>query len=272
MKFPDDYINKIICGDSLTVLKTIPDKSIDLILTSPPYDSLGDYDGYEFNFEEIAKEIYRITKLGGVLVWVVGDSYIDGSESGTSFKQALYLKKLGFNLHDTMIYEKNGFSFPQANRYEQCFEYMFVFSVDSPKTFNPIIDRMNTWRGEKSFGSISHRKQNGELVKNVKKIEVSEMSKRFNIWRYNTGFGYGSEDGISFEHPATFPDKLAIDNIKSWSNKNDVVLDPFLGSGTTAVACKDLDRKYIGIEISEKYCEIARKRVERHKSNLRLFP
>jgi DNA modification methylase len=139
MKYPNDFVNKIICGDCLEVMKKIPDGSVDLVLTSPPYDNLRTYNGYNFDFEGIAKELHRVTKDGGVIVWVVGDATIKGSETGTSFKQALYFKEIGFNLHDTMIYHKNNYPPLTHNRYEQCFEYMFVFSKRYLKSFNPIM-------------------------------------------------------------------------------------------------------------------------------------
>ncbi len=253
-----DMIGNVMNTDCLEAMKLIPDNSIDLVLTSPPYDNLRDYEGYSFNFKETAKQIERVLKHGGVCVWVVGDAVVNNSESGTSFKQALYFKEIGLNLHDTMIYEKNGSPYPEKNRYYQCFEYMFVFSKGKPKTVNLISDRKNKWSG--SWGNRSVRNKAGEL-KAGEKIECNEFGVRFNIWRINNGFGFSSKDKISHQHPAIFPDKLAQDHIKSWSNERDLILDPFLGSGTTARACKDLSRRFIGVEISEKYCEIAEERL-----------
>lgn len=104
-----DY-NYITLGDCVELMKEIPDDFIDLTVTSPPYDNLRDYNNeMTWNFEkfkEVAKELFRITKPGGVVVWVVGDATIKGSETGTSFRQALFFKDCGFNLHDTMIYKK----------------------------------------------------------------------------------------------------------------------------------------------------------------------
>ncbi len=255
--------NKIICGDCLEVMKDWPDNCVDLTLTSPPYDELRDYHGYTFNwleFQKIAKELYRITKQGGVVVWIVGDATINGSETGTSFKQALCFKQLGFNLHDTMIYEKAGFASPSNNRYHQVFEYMFVFSKGLPKTFNPLIDRINI---EKRKGGNMRRQVDGTLKREGNaNILLGYYGQRFNIWRYKTGGGNVSTDRIAHEHPAIFPEQLAIDHIKSWSNNGDLVIDPMVGSGTTCVAAKMLGRRYIGIDISEKYCQIARQRLE----------
>ena len=258
-------INQIICGNCAEIMKSWPDECIDLTVTSPPYDDLRDYEGYTFDFETfetIVKELYRITKPGGVVVWVVGDATINGSETGTSFKQALYAKDIGFNLHDTMIYEKAGFSNPSNNRYHQVFEYMFIFSKGRPKTFNPLKDRKNKWNG--SWGNISNRQKNGILIKK-EKTTCNEYGMRFNIWRYTNGKGFGQKDEISYRHPATFPEQLAADHIISWSNPGDIVLDPMCGSGTTCKMALKLGRRFIGIDIAEEYCEIARKRVEAEK-------
>jgi len=258
MNYPDDFINKIICGNCLEVMSDIPDKSIDLTITSPPYDNLRDYKGYVFDFESIAKELYRITKIGGVVVWVVGDATINGSETGTSFRQALYFKEIGFNLHDTMIYAKENYVPLTHNRYEQQFEYMFIFSKEKPKTFNPIM-RDNIWKGNKTGGTFRHNGNDLE-AKHTKGV-VKDKSIRPNIWWYKVGKYKTSTDLISFKHPATFPEQLAQDHIMSWSNKNDLILDPMCGSGTTCKMAKLNNRKYIGIEISPEYCDIARKRV-----------
>jgi len=263
MKYPDDFINKIICGDCLEVMKDIPDNSIDLTVTSPPYDNLRSYKGYTFKFEETANELYRVTKIGGVIVWVVGDATIKGSETGTSFKQALYFKEIGFNLHDTMIYEKNSPSYAasfKSVRYSSIFEYMFILSKRNPKIVNLIKDKKNRWAGTKTFGKSSNRQKDGSIKINKRGI-VAEYGYRTNIWKYNTGFNYSTKDKIAYNHPAIFPEKLAQDHILSWSNENDIVLDPMCGSGTTCKMAKLKNRKYIGIEISPEYCEIARKRV-----------
>lgn len=256
----------LILGDCLEKMKELPDKRIDLTVTSPPYDNLRDYKGYSFNFEGIAKELFRITKDGGVVVWVVGDSTVKGSETGTSFKQALYFKEIGFNLHDTMIYSKRGFAFPSNNRYHQTFEYMFVFSKDTPKTFNPIKDRKNieTRRGgdakRQKDGSIKYGKGGGE--------QLSTYGMRYDIWEYSIGGGNVSDNPIAHQHPAIFPEMLAKDHILSWSNKGDTILDPFMGSGTTGVACKLLNRNFIGIELSEEYFKIAQNRINQTEQGL----
>ena len=233
-------------GDCLEVMKSMPDASVDLTVTSPPYDNLRTYNGFIFDFEGIAQELYRVTKDGGVVVWIVGDATIKGSESGTSFRQALYFMQCGFNLHDTMIFEKNSSSYPansKSNRYSQIFEFMFVFSKGKPKTINLIKDKPNKWAGHKDFS--------GKL-----KNPVPNFSPRNNIWKYTTSFN--DKTG----HPAVFPEQLAHDHIASWSNTGDIILDCFMGSGTTGKMAKQLNRNFIGIEISQEYLNIAKERIK----------
>ena len=252
----------LIQGDCLEVMKDIPDESIDLIVTSPPYDNLRTYNGYSFDFENIAKELYRIIKKGGVIVWVVGDQTVNGSESGTSFRQALYFKELGFNLHDTMIWYKGSCPFPDKTRYYQSFEYMFVFVKGKIKYFSPIEDRKNKWYGTKVHGTL--RQSDGTLKKPTGiKVDrrVKENGVRFNVWEISP------ERNNKTGHPAVFPEKLVQDHILSWSCENDTVLDPFMGSGTTGKMCKLLNRNFIGIEIDKVYFDIAKERIENVKNN-----
>jgi len=252
-------INQIILGDCSEVLKDLPDKCVDLVVTSPPYDGLRDYNGYSFSFEPTAEQLARVVKNGGVLVWVVGDATVDGSESGTSFKQAMYFSK-HFNLFDTMIYVKTGFAFPSHDKYHQVFEYMFVFSKGRPSTFNPIYDRLNK---EIRMGGDAKRQKDGTVkIGSRGGRNQNRYGKRFNVWQYRTGGGLISTDPIAHEHPAPFPEQLAKDHIISWSNENDLILDPFCGSGTTCVAAEILGRRWIGIDISPDYVEIARKRIK----------
>jgi len=252
-------LNKIYCGDCLEIIKEITDKSIDLIVTSPPYDNLRIYNGFYFDFERIARELYRVIRRGGVIVWVVNDAVINGSETGTSFKQALYFKGTGLNLHDTMIYQKTSSSLPDKKRYSQVFEYMFIFSKGTPKTFNPIIDKPNRQAG--SSNPTKKRKVSGEMIKTQKYYTIPLVGKRTNIWIYEVGYNKGTKDKIAFEHPATFPEKLAEDHILSWSNEKDIVLDPLCGSGTTCKMAKKNNRNFIGIEINPDYVDIANKRL-----------
>lgn len=248
-------LNKIYQENCLDTMARMENNSIDLTVTSPPYDNLRTYNGYSFDFESIAHELYRVTKDGGVVVWVVGDATIKGSETGTSFRQALYFKECGFRLHDTMIYEKDAISFPDKNRYQNSFEYMFVFSKNAPSTKNIIHDRKNVSFGRKVTGT--NRTANGETKKapcygnNIKKFGA-----RWNVWKIKTDKG-NNKTG----HPAMFPEQLANDHIISWSNEGDIVYDPFMGSGTTAKMALLNNRRYIGSELSEEYCKIAGERI-----------
>ena len=264
-------ISDMLTWDYLATMKRMDDNFIDLTVTSPPYDNLRDYKGYEFSFEDIAKELYRVTKKGGVVVWVVGDATIEGSETGTSFKQALFFKECGFNLHDTMIYSKKGSPFPESNRYNQKFEYMFVFSKNKPNTCNLLKQRTLYGRNEigKSRGSTT-RNSDGTM-ENMKYETNKEYTTKYNIWEYSVGNNKSSNDIISFKHPATFPEQLALDHIKSWSNEADIIYDPFMGSGTTAKMAHLLKRNWIGSEISKEYTELANKRLWQYINQKTLF-
>ena len=257
------YTDFIKCGDSAKLLKELPDESIDLTITSPPYDNLRTYNGYSFDFETIAKELYRVTRAGGVIVWIVADGVENGSETGTSFRQALYFKEIGFNIHDTMIWLKNSSAFPESVRYSQVFEYMFILSKGKPKTFNPIRDRLNIYAGTKVHGT--RRQKDGNLIKESRSTIFEPYGFRFNVW------SIPCESCNNTGHPAVFPPQLAKDNIITWSNKGDIVLDCFLGSGTTALEAYKLKRHYIGFEISKEYFNIASERLKIEKSQIDIF-
>lgn len=264
-------LNKIYNENCLDTMSRMTDNFIDLTVTSPPYDNLRDYKGYVFDFESIAKELFRVTRKGGVVVWVVGDATINGSESGTSFRQALYFKEIGFNLHDTMIYNRSG-KFPEANRYWQDFEYMFVFSKDKPNTFNPIKYKSIRESGEKVLAR--KRTKDGDLIEDTchkKKTQFKGEKNGGNIWYISAGWMTSSKDENAYEHPAIYPEKLARDHIKSWSNEGDLVYDPMSGSGTTAKMAHLLKRNWIGSEISKEYCDIARKRIQPYLDQQVLF-
>tara|TARA_R100000773_G_scaffold21333_2_gene18908 strand:+ start:43 stop:852 length:810 start_codon:yes stop_codon:yes gene_type:complete len=267
-------INKIYNEDCLETMARMSDNYIDLTVTSPPYDNLRNYNGYSFDFENIAKELYRVTKIGGIVVWIVGDATINKSETGTSFKQALYFVECGFNLHDTMIYEKNGCPFPSkknGNRYSQIFEFMFVFSKDTkPKTTNLICDKPNKWAGFKNWGKSLYRNKEGDLIERKQK-PTPDFSPRNNIWKYNTGKGYSTKDDLAFKHPAIFPEKLARDHILSWSNEVDLVYDCFSGSGTTLKMAHINNRNWIGSEISKEYIDLSYKRLKPYLTQTSLF-
>lgn len=261
-------------GDCCEILAGLEQNAVHLIITSPPYDKLRSYGGHRFKYQPIARASRDTLVIGGVIVWVVGDQVINGSESGTSFLHSLYFKDcLGLNLHDTMLYEKNGAVYPpndKSNRYGQIFEYMFVFSKGKPRTANLIKDKINRWAGQGTFGDNSERQKEGD-IKVRGKFVVSEYGYRNNIWKINNGFGYSTKDKIAYEHPAIFPEVLAQDHILSWSNLGDMVADPMAGSGTVLKMAEKLNRRWIGIEIEEKYCEIAAKRIENERKQLKLF-
>ena len=247
--------------DCLITMTNIPDECIDFVITSPPYDDIRNYNGYKFEFEKIAKELFRVMKKGGVVIWVVADATIDGSETGTSFKQALYFKEVGFRLHDTMIYYKNNPMPQTGNRYHQHFEYMFCFSKGSPKTFNPLIEDTK-YRG---LANMKNRGQNGSL--DYEKVERTTEKKVGNVFFYSVGGGISTKDKVAYQHPAIFPEKLVADQIHTWTNEGDLVYDPFMGSGTTAKMAHLMNRKWLGSEISEEYCKIAEERLKEYVKN-----
>lgn len=256
----DKYRNKILEGNCVEVMRKFDNNFIDLTLTSPPYDNLRTYKGFVFPFEEIAQELYRITKEGGIVVWVVNDATIKGSETGTSFKQALYFKEIGFNLHDTMIFQKTN-PIPQIyrKRYNGTFEYMFVFSKGKVKTHNAIkIDCLHAglqFNGTTYKNYSKGEQKRGKIAKPVKKQKI-----KGNIWEYVVGSK--KEDQSAKGHPAPFPMALARDHINSWSNEGDLVLDPMNGSGTTCLSALQLRREYIGIDMSKEYCKLAKDRLK----------
>jgi DNA modification methylase len=244
--------NKIYNENCLDTMARMEDNFIDLTVTSPPYDNLRTYNGYSFDFESIAKELYRVTKEGGVVVWVVGDATLKGSETGTSFKQALYFIECGFKLHDTMIYNKELTTPVGGNRYFQRFEYMFVFSKGKPKTF-------------KRTTRIKKTSRNKDGSWNVRKVKINEVVKIGNVWTYNPNNSGGK---LESKHPAIFPEKLANDHIVSWSNEGDLIYDCFMGSGTTAKMAILNNRNYIGSEMSTEYCEIIKQRLNKQQTQL----
>ena len=259
-KYTEVPLNKIICGDAVEVMRTMSSDSVDLVITSPPYDDLRNYNGYSFNLDGMAKGLFRVMKKGGVVVWVVGDQTIKGDETGTSFRQALYFKQVGFNLFDTMIYLKTPRGAVGNNKtYWQTFEYMFVFSKGTPKTINLLKDREN--KDERDGDSGTKRLSDGSLLK-LKRAGYSKYGRRTNVWKYLIGKGHSATDNIAYKHPAIFPEKLAQDHITSWSNLGDVVLDPMCGSGTTCKMAKLNKRDFIGIDVSSEYCKIAEERLK----------
>jgi site-specific DNA-methyltransferase (adenine-specific) len=257
-------LNKIYNENCLATMARMDDNILDLTLTSPPYDDMRSYGGHGFNdFEAIVPELFRVTKEGGVVVWVVGDQTIKGDETGTSFRQALFFRENGFKLFDTMIYMKAPRGAVGNNRtYWQTFEYMFVFAKGTPKTINLIKDRAN--KEARSGDRGTKRLRDGSLM-NLERAGYEAFGRRTNVWEYLVGKGHSATDNFAYQHPAIFPEKLALDHIVSWTNEGDLVYDPFTGSGTTAKMAKRSNRSYIGSEISEDYCKIAEKRLDTHE-------
>ena len=250
-------------GDCLEILPTL-DK-VDAVVTSPPYDELRDY-GESFgvlDWRGIIRSLADCLVPGGVLVWNVADATVDGSETGTSFAQALWAKECGLRLHDTMIYIKDNVNFPESVRYFSGHEYMFIFSNGAPKTFNPIKDRPNKWAGTTMHGT--NRQKNG-AVKTISGVgkEIRPFGMRFNWWKMDNK---QPDSG----HPAPMPYRMAFDHISSWSNTHDLVIDPMMGSGTTGVASANLGRKFIGIELEPKYFDIACERITKAYDQPDLF-
>lgn len=265
----NNYKNQIINGNCLDIMNRFPDNCIDLTVTSPPYDNLREYKGYSFPFEEIAGQLYRVTKKGGIVVWVVSDATINGSETGSSFKQALHFVECGFNLHDTMIFQKVN-PVPQIyrKRYTNVFEFMFVFSKGPVRTHNPIKIPCEH-AGLELKGTTYKNYSKGVQTRSKLANPVKSDKLKGNIWEYVVG--KKNVDQEAKGHPAPFPYQLAYDHIFSWTNEGDTVLDPMCGSGTTCVAAYELNRIYIGIDISKEYCELSRKRLESHRSSHGLF-
>lgn len=256
--------HRIYCGDNIQILRTmVPDNSIDMTITSPPYDDMRKYMGFSFDFHGLANELYRVTKPGGVVVWNVGDQYVDESETLTSFKQAIYFNDIGFKVHDTMIWKKGSMLFPTTNRYTQCFDYVFIFSKDKPpNTANLINDVPTSTVGHTTWHHA--RNEQGQVEYSGKSSQTKPFRTRDNIWEIGVGFGQSTKDKIAYQHPAIFPEQLVNDHIRTWTNKDSVVLDPFLGSGTTTKIAEILGRRSIGTEISPKYVDIAVKRWEEY--------
>ena len=257
--------NCIYNMDCVEGLRLLDDCSVDLTVTSPPYDNLRQYKGYSFDFDAVANELFRVTKDGGVVVWVVNDATINGSETGTSFRQALRFKEIGWRLNDTMIYAKDSCPYPETTRYYPGFEYMFVLTKGKIGTVHLIADKPNKQAGDKITGT--ERKADGSIkymsaVQKKTGRTVKPYGVRSNIWHLGMGYMKSTQDKCAYKHPAIFPEKLAHDHIISWSNPGDLILDPFMGSGTTAKMARLTGRDYIGFEISKEYCDIAEERLE----------
>lgn len=273
---PDGIYN----GCCLLGMKKLADDSVDIAVTSPPYDDLRAYGeqsawNHDF-FKKVAAEMARVLKPGGVIVWNVNDQVVQGGKTGSSFRQALFfMDECGLRLHDTMIYKKTGVAFasgPHSVRYTQKFEFVFVLSKGKPKTINLLQDKPNKWAGAQSWGAASARTHAGDIKKSAEKTKrVREFGVRDNIWEIKNSGGFGQKDKSAYKHPATMPEELARGHILSWSAAGDIVLDPFLGSGTTALVAKQEGRRYVGFEINAEYFALAEKRIRAARRRKDLF-
>lgn len=254
--------NRIHVCKAETLLRALPTGSVDLIVTSPPYDNLRKYKGFSWSFEYLAQQSYRVLKQGGVLVWVVADATVDGSETFTSFRQALYFRDVaGFNAHDTMIWNKNAMPGDFGKRYRPTFEFMFIFTKGVPATWHPTMRRNATAGQWKKKG---HSGKDGWQTSTAK--QTPEESVLENVWYIPVGGGVAVDN---VKHPAMFPEELSRRHIVTWSNEGDTVLDFFMGSGTTAKMAALNNRRFIGCDISAEYVAIARERVRKAQTEAR---
>lgn len=253
------HSNDIYRGNCIELMQQMTEGIVDLTVTSPPYDDLRDYQGYHFDIEGVAKGLFRVTKNGGIVVWVVGDKIKNGDRTLTSFKQAILFQNIGFNVHDVMIYKKKNTPFMRSNAYTNCYEFMFVFSKGHVNTFN----RLTAKTVRQGFEGLPFNKGADGINRKVVK-ELKAEKTRVNIWEYAVGLGGTTSDREAFKHTAVFPEKLAEDHILSWTNPGDLVFDPMCGSGTTCKMALLNKRNYLGFDISEEYVELSKKRIGKY--------
>ena len=273
-------LNKTYNQDCLITMSNMPDNFINATICSPPYDDIRNYgnhvkgltdefNGYSFPFESIAKELYRVTKKGGVVVWVVNDATHNGSETLNSFRQAIYFKEIGFKMHDTMIYRKLNPMPNAGKRYQQMFEYMFVFSKGTPSTTNITLrERSNKCEDKRTYRKKKFSRDK-DGVFNENDYFIKEMVPDYNVWDFYVGWGNTTKDDVAFEHPAIFPEELVKRHIESWTNEGDLIYDPFMGSGTTAKMALLSNRHYIGSELNPEYMSIIDRRINEIQSQIK---
>jgi site-specific DNA-methyltransferase (adenine-specific) len=251
-------------ADCRDVLPTL--SGINGAITSPPYENLRAYGSAPpCDTFAVIREIAAVLGMGGVCMWNVADQVVNGGESGTSFKQALHAMDCGLRLHDTMIYCKEGVTFPDSNRYHPAFEYMFVFSKGVPRHFNGIADWRNKWGGSPMHGT--DRQPSGDVTPiNGIGRPVLSYGLRRNWWPLANAY-----TGETKGHPAPMPYEMAAGHVLTWTAPGDTVLDPFMGSGTTGIACARLGRRFVGIEIEPRYFDLACRRIERAERQPDLF-
>ena len=257
--------------DCVEGIKKLPDESIDLMITSPPYDGIRKYNGFNYDLHATGKEIYRVLKDGGIAVMVIQDQTKNFGKTLTSFKMIIdWCDNIGFKLFETVIYKKHGGEGAWwTKRFRVDHEYMPIFlKGERPQYFNKEHLKIPSKHGGKTMTGCATRLTNGKTLKS-KKVTINLMKCRGTLWNYTT-CGDGSR--LKHQHPATFPNKIPFDFIECFCPKKGVVIDPFIGSGTTALAAIELERNYIGFDISKEYCDLAKKRIkEEANRNRKLF-
>lgn len=251
---------RLLTGDACEILPTIRESSVDLTVFSPPYDGLRDYKGKpSFDMAVLGREILRVTKEGGVCCMVIQDATKNGAKSLTSFRTACLFADLGWRLFECCIYSRAGV--PGAwwtKRFRVDHEYIFIFTRGDglPRRFDKTSLMVESKYAGITAGGTK-RTTKGDFVA-IKKTVISPLKCRGTIWHYaasNT-----ERNKTKSEHPATYPDSLARDIISCFSKEGDLVLDPMMGSGTTGIASVNMGRRFLGIEISVQYMEIAKRR------------
>ena len=266
-KYKELPLNKILCGDAVEILKGIPSNSIDLVVTSPPYDGIRTYNGFSLNLPAVGKELYRVLKEGGIVAMVIQDATHNFGKTLTSFKTIIdWCDNAGFKLFETVIYRKYGTEGAWwTKRFRVDHEYMPIFlKGERPAYFNKEQLKIPSKHGGKVMTGSGNRRTDGKTTKTVTRM-INGMKCRGTVWDY---LNAGDKNPLKRKHPAVFPDKIPLDFIECFCPPNGVVLDPFIGSGSTAVAAKELKRKYIGIDISEEYCNLSRERLKEKRDTL----
>lgn len=261
------YLNKIINEDCVEGMKKIPDESIDLVVTSPPYDNLRSYQGYEFDLHKTGEQIHRVLKEGGICAMVIQDQTKDFGKSLTSFRTILdWCDSYGFKLFENVIYRKHGTEGAWwKQRFRVDHEYIPIFlKGKKPQYFNKEPLKIPSKHGGKTMTGSGNRKTDGKTTKTVTR-EINLTKCRGTVWDY---LNAGDKDKLKREHPAVFPDKIPYDIINCFCPEEGIVLDPFIGSGSTAVQAKLLNRSYIGFDISKEYCKLAEKRLKTVQDSL----
>ena len=258
MKIP---VNKIICDDNVKFLSTLPENCIDMVVTSPPYDNLRDYNGFQLDLSGVGEQLFRVLKPGGIVAVIIQDSTQDGRKTLTSFRMIVnWCDTIGFGLFENCIYSRQGVEGAWwKKRFRVDHEYIPLFIKGKrPAYFNKEELKIPSKHGGKTMTGAATRNKDGTQQKS-RSVYINPMKCRGTIWNYPQ-CGDGSK--LKHLHPATFPNLLPYDLIQCFCPENGIVLDPFNGSGTTCVAAKSLNRQYIGVDCSQEYCDIAEKRIQ----------